>query len=73
MKTYVVLCLCVCLYLTEALDDPESIAEENNILILTKNNFRRALRQHDRLLVHFCEYINCIYLGVSFYAVPVNK
>lgn len=43
----------VCLYLTGALDDKGAIPEENNILKLTKNNFRRALKQHDQLLVHF--------------------
>ncbi|KAA0722561.1 Protein disulfide-isomerase [Triplophysa tibetana] len=53
MKTNVVLCLSMCVYLIGALDEREPIPEENNILTLTKNNFKRALQQHDRLLVHF--------------------
>ncbi|XP_065110324.1 protein disulfide-isomerase [Paramisgurnus dabryanus] len=54
MKAYSVLCLSMCVFLIGALEgDSTEIQEDDNVLILTKNNFRRALKRHEQLLVHF--------------------
>lgn len=70
MKVYITLCLSVCVYLCEALaeSDPDAILEDKDVLVLTKSNFEWALKQHNQLLVHFCEYI---FLHVCFYGIPV--
>lgn len=43
------------MYLREALaeSDSNSIPEDKDVLVLTKDNFERALKQHNKLLVHF--------------------
>ncbi|XP_050971699.1 LOW QUALITY PROTEIN: protein disulfide-isomerase [Labeo rohita] len=55
MKVYVTLFLSLCVYLREALakNDSNAILEDKNVLVLTKSNFNRALKQHSQLLVHF--------------------
>ncbi|KAK2908583.1 hypothetical protein Q8A67_004420 [Cirrhinus molitorella] len=55
MKVYVTLCLSLCVYLREALakSDSNAIPEDKDVLVLTKSNFIRALKQYNQLLVHF--------------------
>ncbi|XP_067260745.1 protein disulfide-isomerase [Chanodichthys erythropterus] len=55
MKVCITLCLSLCVYLHEALaqSDSDSIVEDKDVLVLTKGNFKRALKQHNQLLVHF--------------------
>nr|XP_021331513.1 protein disulfide-isomerase-like protein of the testis isoform X1 [Danio rerio] len=55
MKVEVTLCLIVCLFLHQTLagSQSDSIVEDKDVLVLTKSNFHRALKQHEQLLVHF--------------------
>ncbi|XP_016347302.1 protein disulfide-isomerase [Sinocyclocheilus anshuiensis] len=53
MKVYVTLCLCVYLHEALAESDSDAILENKDVLVLTKSNFERALKQHNQLLVHF--------------------
>ncbi|XP_051559264.1 protein disulfide-isomerase [Myxocyprinus asiaticus] len=55
MKVYIGLWLSMCVYLSGALveKDLDPIPEDNDVLILTKSNFKRALKGHEQLLVHF--------------------
>ncbi|XP_056318524.1 protein disulfide-isomerase [Danio aesculapii] len=55
MKVYATLCFSVCLFLHQTLAESQSdlIVEDKDVLVLTKSNFHRALKQHEQLLVHF--------------------
>uniref|UniRef100_A0A8C1SD95 Zgc:136472 n=1 Tax=Cyprinus carpio TaxID=7962 RepID=A0A8C1SD95_CYPCA len=55
IKVYVTLCLILCVYLHEALveSDSDAILEDKDVLVLTNSNFKRALKPHNQLLVHF--------------------
>ncbi len=58
----------MCLHKALAESDSDAILEDKDVLVLTKSNFERALKQHNQLLVHFCKYI---FLHVCFYGFAV--
>lgn len=58
MKRLLLLCVTAfCLGVCVAADTKEDkqFPEKDGVLQLKKGNFKRALRKHDQLLVHFCK------------------